>query len=104
MHERLLYAYFAENRDTSDTETLSALWKEVGLPDESFRKIEQGDLLERVLREHSEAIDLGVGGVPAARRADVGAAVVGAHPIEVFRKWVTKVLNEDTDVAEKDGG
>jgi len=32
MHERLLHAYFAENRDITKGETLQPLWAETGLP------------------------------------------------------------------------
>jgi len=37
MHERLLHAYFAENRDITKGETLQPLWAETGLPPTSSR-------------------------------------------------------------------
>lgn len=94
IHERLMHTYFAENRDISHADTLRAVWREAGLPDEEFARAGDPELARRVASEHNEAIELGVHGVPAARMEGNEVAVVGAQPIEVYRRWVTKTLAE----------
>ena len=90
MHERLLRAYFSENRDITDRETLRVIWREIGLPDEEFARIDEPSLQREVLQQYREAIELGVEGVPAVRAADV--AITGAQPLETYRRWVAKLL------------
>lgn len=96
MHQRLLRAYFAENRDITDRATLRRIWSEAGLADEEFARIDAPELLRRVIEEHNEAVELGVGGVPAVRAANVETAITGAHPVEMYRKWVSKLLEESS--------
>ena len=45
-----------------------------------------------VLREHEEAREFGASGVPAIRRADNDAVIVGAHPEELYRRWIDRSL------------
>jgi predicted DsbA family dithiol-disulfide isomerase len=92
MHDRLLQAYFSENLDITDGETLRGLWAEVGLDEQSFAEREDPVLLERILDEHAEAIDGGATGVPAVRMAGNDAIIVGAHPLELYRRWVSREL------------
>lgn len=93
LHGRLLRAYFVENRDITARETLRAIWNEAGLPDEEFARIDDPAALQRVVEEHNEAIELGVGGVPAVRAADSDVAITGAQPFETYRRWVAKLLS-----------
>jgi predicted DsbA family dithiol-disulfide isomerase len=86
MHRRLLHAYFAEGRDVSDPATLRALWGEVGLPDAGFARSQE------ILDEHNEALSLGATGVPAVRLGDGDVCIVGAHPVELYRRWVLRTL------------
>jgi predicted DsbA family dithiol-disulfide isomerase len=51
--------------------------------------------LKQVSEEHSEALELGVGGVPAAQIAGKEVAITGAHPAELYRRWIQKQLEED---------
>ena len=90
MHERLLRAYFAENRDVSDAGTLRALWGEVGLPEGDFAGVEDPALLRETLGQDREARESGVTGVPAVRLAGNDAVIVGAHPLELYRRWVER--------------
>lgn len=90
MHERLLRAYFSENRDVTDPDTLRALWTDAGLPEEAFESWTDPELLGQVHAEHREALDVGVTGVPAARMAGIDAVVVGAQPLETYRRWVER--------------
>jgi predicted DsbA family dithiol-disulfide isomerase len=92
MHAALLRAYFLESRDISRSETLAALWREAGLPEAGLARAEEPELLRRVLAEHDEALELGVGGVPAVRLADGDVAITGAQPTETYRRWIRKNL------------
>ena len=92
LHERLLRAYFADNRDITDTETLRTLWREAELPDEAFARIDDPAFLKEVLDEHREALEIGVTGVPAVRLEGMDSAIVGALPIELYRRWINRAL------------
>ena len=92
LHERLLHAYFADNRDITDRETLRPLWREAELPEAAFARIDDPALLTAVLDEHREALEIGVTGVPAVRHEGMDSAIVGAHPIELYRRWIDRAL------------
>lgn len=92
MHEALLHAYFAENRDVSDAATLRAIWREAGLPDAGFARSEAPALLAQTLGEHDEALALGVTGVPTVVVRGRDALVIGAQPVAVYRRWVERLL------------
>jgi len=91
MHRRLLRAYFAENRDITDAQTLRALWQELGLPAAVFERADDPEILRQVVDQHNEAIEIGVTGVPAVRAANLDTAITGAHPVEMYRRWVEKL-------------
>jgi predicted DsbA family dithiol-disulfide isomerase len=96
MHQRLLSAYFSNNRDITDRDTLATIWNEAGLPAKVLDRIGDPQLLGAVLAQHDEAIDLGINGVPAVRPAGQRAFVTGALSYETYRRWVIKLLgNED---------
>ena len=92
LHERLYAAYFAENRDITDAETLRGLWSEAGLPEAEFARAEDPSLLAQVIEEHNEALEHGASGVPAFRMQETDAVITGAQPLDVFRRWVRRVL------------
>lgn len=92
MHERLLRAYFGENRDITDPGTLSALWREIGLAAEDFARASDPALLQQVLAQHNEAIEHDVTGVPAVRMEGREGVVVGAQPIELYQRWIDRAL------------
>ncbi len=93
MHRALLHAYFAESRDISSAGTLAALWRQVELPEPELARAMAPELLERVGAEHNEAVELGVGGVPAVRMLGNDVAISGAQPLEVYRRWVRRALD-----------
>ena len=95
MHRALLRAYFAENRDISNAATLRALWLDAGLPERELARAADPDLLRQVTEEHNHAIELGVGGVPAVQMAGTDAAITGAHPADLYRRWIHKRLEEE---------
>jgi predicted DsbA family dithiol-disulfide isomerase len=92
MHGRLLAAYFSENRDITDSETLLGLWVEVGLPPAEFARAGWQALLDTVVREHNEAVALGLTGVPAVQMAGNDVPLPGALPYESYRRWVERAL------------
>jgi predicted DsbA family dithiol-disulfide isomerase len=94
IHERLLHAYFAENRDITDLETLRAVWNEAGLPEAEFERVADESLLRKTADEHNEAIEYGVTGVPAVRMEGRDGLVMGAQPLELYQRWVKRALEE----------
>jgi predicted DsbA family dithiol-disulfide isomerase len=92
MHQSLLTAYFVQSRDISNARTLAALWGEVGMPAEELARAAKPELLRRVSDEHNEAVELGVGGVPAVRMVGNDVAITGAQPLEVYRRWIRRAL------------
>lgn len=92
VHERLLHAYFAENRDITALPTLSAVWREAGLPDDAVTRLEDPALARAVLAEHEAAVGAGITGVPAVRVQGTDVFVTGALPLETYRRWVLRLL------------
>ncbi len=92
MHERLMRAYFGENRDISCMANLRVLWDEIGLPAEGFEVAGGSELLDEILADHREALEFGATGVPAVRLEGNPAVIVGAHPLELYRRWVDRSL------------
>lgn len=93
MRDRLFRAYFAENRDISETDTLRALWREAELPDAAFVRPDDPALTRAVFADHQEAQELGATGVPAVRLADQDFVLVGAQPEAVYLKWLRRALD-----------
>jgi len=93
IHGRILRAYFVENRDITTRENLGAIWNEAGLPADALARADDPLVLRQVLEQHNEAVELGVGGVPAVREAGSDAAITGAHPLETYRRWIHKLLD-----------
>jgi predicted DsbA family dithiol-disulfide isomerase len=98
VHDRLLRAYFAENRDISDPEVLRALWEELGLPEAAFEVWSDPALLEETLDEFNRAREAGVTGVPAVQLQGNDAVIVGAHPADLYRRWIDRLLERGTPV------
>ena len=99
MHERILRAYFEESRDVSREPVLRELWADAGLSAETFDASADPALLRETIDDHNAAVELGMTGVPAVRLAGSDAFVMGAQPLEVYRRWVAK-LRAQHDVAE----
>lgn len=99
MHDRLMRAYFTENRDISRKEVQQDLWAELGLPEEGFAVSEKPETLEAVIDDYQEAISSGATGVPAVRLEDNPAVIVGAHPVELYQRWVDRTLARQVDEA-----
>lgn len=93
IHERLLRAYFEDNRDISQIETLESIWAEAGLPPADFAAVAEPELLQATAEEHNEALELGITGVPAVRVKGTTAFVTGAQPVETYRRWIERLLD-----------
>jgi predicted DsbA family dithiol-disulfide isomerase len=94
VHDGLLRAYFAESRDITDPETLREVWLECGLPESELGRAADPVHRETVLAEHAAAERLGVSGVPAARLDGNEAFVVGALPLESYRRWILRQVED----------
>ena len=92
VHERLLDAYFSKNRDITDDGVLLDLWRESGLPPADFESRQDPSLLDEILGQHQEAIEHGASGVPAVRASDHYGVLMGAQPVEVYHRWLEKLL------------
>jgi predicted DsbA family dithiol-disulfide isomerase len=96
MHERLLHAYFAENRDITDAQTLRTIWREAGLPDDAIARADDPAVLKQTIDEHNEAMQLGIDGVPCIRMAGRGGWVMGAQSLDLYRRWIERSLTKLT--------
>lgn len=92
MHRSLMHAYFAENRDITDPETLQAIWCEAGLPAAEFARAGEARFVDQTIAEHNQAVRSGVNGVPAVGVAGDDTFVTGAYPMEMYRRWVDRLL------------
>ena len=97
VHERLLEAYFSENRDITSRANLAAIWSDAELAPERFPELGDTPLVEKVWNEYRAAIDRGITGVPAVHVAGQDPYVVGAQPYELYERWVTRQLEARGD-------
>ncbi|MCP4903939.1 MAG: hypothetical protein GY910_03080 [bacterium] len=100
VHDRLMVAYFTENRDISSFDVLLELWLEQGLAAADFEVAHLDEIEAQVLYEHDQAREWGANGVPAIRRADNDAVIVGAHPEELYRRWIDRSLERGEGLVE----
>lgn len=98
MHARLMSAYFTENRDISSLDELRGLWAEQGFPVAAFDVALGDDVEAEILADHEAARILGANGVPAIRRVDNEAVIVGAHPEALYRRWIERSLERGEGV------
>jgi predicted DsbA family dithiol-disulfide isomerase len=83
-------AYFVEDRNIGSPEVLAQVARQVGLAEGDLRSaLAEHRYLERVRAQYEEARALGVSSVPTFV-AD-GYAVIGAQPLEVFRRLMAAV-------------
>jgi predicted DsbA family dithiol-disulfide isomerase len=92
MQMRLFEAYFSENRDITAEPTQRELWKEADLPTDEFDRTRDETWLHETMREHRDAREYGVTGVPSIQLSGNDAVIVGAHPMELYRRWVNRTL------------
>jgi len=89
-HENAFAAYFRDGRDIGDLPTLLEIGKKTGLPSETLR-----DALaaRRYARQVDGALQdgrrLGIRAVPAFLFPELEARIIGAQPLDVFRRLLT---------------
>ena len=92
IHNRLLSAYFTDNRDISDINVLKELWNELGLPSDVFETYHSPHILQAVATEHNTSLQNGVTGVPAIMLDGIPGALVGAQEEAVYRRMIQNRL------------
>jgi predicted DsbA family dithiol-disulfide isomerase len=92
VHERLLDAYFGENRDITAAENVAAIWADADLPADELPKSDDEALVAAVWGEYREAVERGMTGVPAVHVAGQDPFLIGAQPYELYERWVTRQL------------
>ncbi|PJW15324.1 disulfide bond formation protein DsbA [Geobacillus sp. Manikaran-105] len=95
MVERLFYAYFTESKRISDRNVLLALAEAAGLErTEAEEVLASGRYTQEVRRDEEEAAALGIRGVPFFV-FNGKYAISGAQPVDVFRRALEKVWEEE---------
>jgi predicted DsbA family dithiol-disulfide isomerase len=91
-HQKLMTAYFNENRDISNRDELLDLWTDLGLAKGAFSAMDSPEIEAEVMAEFEEAKSMSATGVPGLRRADNDIIIVGAQPEAIYRRWFEKSL------------
>jgi len=89
-HDRLMIAYFTENRNITDQKVLKEIWADLDLPAEAFRISEEDDILQEIVTEHNEAVNLGITGVPAVIMEGLPFPMVGVQNDEVYHRLINQ--------------
>lgn len=93
-HRAVFHKVFAESGDVGQWNVLRSIAQEVGLnADEMQSTVESGKYTADVAEQVERAYRMGVSGVPTYVIND-RYAIVGAQPYEVFKKTLTRILNE----------
>lgn len=92
MRARLFEAYFAQNHDVTNAETLVGIWDGLDLPRDVFARAGDEAILETVVAEHNEAVAQSLSGVPAVMLEGGDTPVPGALPYETYANWVRRLL------------
>jgi predicted DsbA family dithiol-disulfide isomerase len=91
LHDALFDAYFRRSRDITDDRVLRDLWTRVGLDAARFDERDDPALLREIVNDYEEALANGASGAPAVRMEGAWGVLMGAQPIEVYRRWIEKV-------------
>jgi predicted DsbA family dithiol-disulfide isomerase len=90
--QRLFQAYFADNLDITDPETMREIWRAGGLDSDRLEAVDDPGLLQEVLDEHKDALERGLTGVPAIMLVGNDVPITGAHPRDLYRRWIDRSL------------
>jgi predicted DsbA family dithiol-disulfide isomerase len=91
MHDALFDAYFRRSRDITDDAVLRGLWAKIDLDPARFDDRDDPALLREIASEHEEAIAHGASGAPAVRMEGAWGVLMGAQPLDVYRRWIEKI-------------
>lgn len=89
-HGEVMRAYFAENRTISDLDVLMDVAASAELPSDEFRARLESDrqkFEDQVFAEHTEAVSLGVTGIPSVV-VDDALLIPGAVEADVYRRVI----------------
>lgn len=91
-HDNLLAAFFTENRNISDKKVVFEVAEKSGLDMDRFRDdVESGGLRQKAIKEHMEATNIGITGIPSVV-VNEKAVLVGAVPTEQYRYVIDSIL------------
>lgn len=93
-HLGVMEAYFNENRTISDLDVLADVAGRTGIPADEFRERLEEDrqaFEDEVFAEHTEAISLGVTGIPSVV-VDDALLIPGAVGTDVYRQVIRERL------------
>lgn len=93
-HREVMRAYFAENRTISDLEVLADVAGTATIPSGEFRERLENDwqtFEDQVFAEHTEAVSLGVTGIPSVV-VDDALLIPGAVEADVYRRVIRNRL------------
>lgn len=92
-HDALLTAYFTDNRNIGDADTLLDIGAEIGLDRgglKSLANAREDEFANQVIVEHNAALQLQVNAVPTVV-LDGGFAIPGAQPAEAYIRLVERI-------------
>lgn len=91
---RLFTAFFSEQKDVSDHETLRNELSAIGLDaDEGMSWLAKPKLKEEIRMQEAQWQQHGVSGVPTVV-FNRESAVTGAHPVENYKQFLTELMNK----------
>ncbi len=91
LHRGLLRAYFEESRDITAEDNLRGLWADAGLDPGDFEQTRDPARVAETLEDHRAAVERGMTGVPTVAVAGHDGFVMGAQPLESYRRWVERL-------------
>lgn len=92
-HLALMHAYFARNLDVSSRRSILVVAAECDLDMAMLeRDLDDTSLVETVIREHNEAVELGITGVPCVV-LDGGFQLPGSQERAVYRNVIGRLLS-----------
>lgn len=92
-HRALMHAYFARNLNVSSRRVIEQLASECDLDMASFaRDLEDPALAQQVIADHSEAVEMGISGVPCVV-LEGGFLMPGSQERAVYLNIVRKLLS-----------
>ncbi len=101
-HDRIMKAYFVENRDISNADILTGLAVDVGVDAAAFQaaiETRSEVMVERVFEEYNSAISQNVTGIPTVVFEDQ-FPVVGAQPLETYEDIVEQIEKQLESMAD----
>ncbi len=102
-HHRLLTAYFTENRNISDADTLLDLAADIGIDRDALEAVareNQQSFTKMVIDEHNAAIQSNVTAVPTVVFEN-SFAVPGAQPVETYQRLVERIAEKKAELASE---